>query len=187
MTARRPRATSAATDVPDLRIRLTRRTDGATVLACERRDGTSTWQRQEGATGAVFPLHDLTHLAVETTLGYRDGFFGLVADGWAIADFAPPWPRGPVPRAAREAELVVGVFDMARLRGDAWSAAELCAHGARFAATGRAGREAIPFPALSDDDVARVRAARAALFARWAAVPAGGTLALAFVRPPPRG
>jgi hypothetical protein len=137
--------------------------------------------------GTVFPAHDLTHYAVETVLGYRHGFYGLLADGWEIADFTPPWPRGPVPAEAREAELVVGVFDMERLAGGTWTAAELREHGGRFAGTGRAARERVALPMLDDEAIAGVRAARAALFARWAAVPPGETLALPFTRPAPVG
>lgn len=45
----------------------------------------------------MFPPHDLTHYTVETTFGYRHGFFGLIAGGWDISDFGAPWPRGPLP------------------------------------------------------------------------------------------
>ena len=86
----------------DLVIRIKRHADGAASLSCTRADGSVTWQRQGGKLGAVFPPHDLTHFAVETTLGYRHAFFGLVADGWEIADFAAPWPRGRVPDDATE-------------------------------------------------------------------------------------
>lgn len=169
----------------DLLIRLKRTRDGSAALSCVRADGSVTWQRQPGALGAVFPAHDLTHHAVETVLGYRRGFFGLLADGWEIADFAAPWPRGPVPAEAREVELVVGVFDMERMAGGGWTAAELREQGARYAPTGRAAREGIVLPPLSDEDIARVRAARADAFARWAAVAPGQTLELSFTRTAP--
>jgi hypothetical protein len=51
---------------------------------------------------------------VETTLSYAHGFYGLIADGWEIADFAAPWPRGPVPHDALEVELIVGFFESER-------------------------------------------------------------------------
>ena len=47
-----------------------RKTNGAAALSCERADGSVTWQRQEGQLGRFFPLHDLTHFAVETVLGF---------------------------------------------------------------------------------------------------------------------
>lgn len=168
--------------MPDLLIRLKRASDGSAALTCVRADGSVTWQRQTGARGQVFPAHDLTHYAVETVLGYRHGFYGLIADGWAIDDFAPPWPRGRIPVQAREAELIVGVFDMQRLTGPHWTAAELREEGARYASTSSAARDGVTLPLLTDDDVARVRAARADVFARWDATFSGNTLELTFVR-----
>src|SRR5207237_7810377 len=60
-----------------LTIQFTKRTDGAAVLKCIRDDGSVTWQRVDDKQAAFFPLHDLTHYAVETELGFRQGFFGL--------------------------------------------------------------------------------------------------------------
>jgi hypothetical protein len=84
-----------------LNIRLKRHPDGSASITCTRADGSITWQRQSGKHGVVFPPHDITHYAVETALGYRDGFFGLLSRGWSMEDIASPWPRGEIPREAR--------------------------------------------------------------------------------------
>lgn len=76
--------------MPDLVVRIKKKTDGSAALSCVRADGTTTWQRQEGQLGRFFPLHDLTHLAVETVLGFRRAFFGLLAEGWDMSDFGKP-------------------------------------------------------------------------------------------------
>ena len=68
-----------------LAIRLKRHTDGSASLTLTRTDGSVTWQRQLGQTGNVFPPHDITHYAVETTLGYEHGFFGLVAGSFLLS------------------------------------------------------------------------------------------------------
>lgn len=166
--------------MPDLLIRIKRATDGSAALTCVRADGSVTWQRQLGQLGAFFPTHDLTHYAVETALGYGQGFYGLIADGWEIADFETA--KGDIPREAREAELVVGVFEMEWRMGRGWSGAELREEGERYAASTRPERNRIPLPALTDDDIARVRGLRAAVFGRWDAVAPGETLELAFSR-----
>ena len=62
-----------------LAVRLTRKRDGAVVLELRRADGTTTWQKRTGPTAEFFAVHDLTHYAVETVLGYRRAFYGLVA------------------------------------------------------------------------------------------------------------
>ncbi|HEU5478637.1 MAG TPA: hypothetical protein VFU90_02340 [Candidatus Tumulicola sp.] len=167
--------------MPDLLIRIKRATDGSAALTCVRADGSVTWQRQVGPLGAFFPTHDLTHYAVETTLGYRQGFYGLIADGWEIADFETA--KGDIPREAREAELVVGVFEMELRMGRDWSGSELREQGERYASSTRPERARMPLPPLTDDDIARVRALRAAVFAQWEAVGPGDTLELAFSRP----
>lgn len=166
--------------MPDLLIRIKRATDGSAALTCVRADGSVTWQRQLGRLGAFFPTHDLTHYAVETTLGYHEGFFGLIADGWEISDFETA--KGDIPRQAREAELVVGVFEMELRMGRGWSNAELREQGDRYADSIRPERLRIPLPALSDDDIARIRTLRSSVFGQWGAVAPGETLELAFSR-----
>lgn len=155
--------------MPDLVIRIKKKTDGTAALSCTRADGSVTWQRQEGAQGRFFPLHDLTHYAVETVLGHREGFYGLLADGWEIGDFGAPWPRGPMPAATLQSEAIVGFLDAERAAGPGvrWTAADL----------------ALKSVAVSDADLARVREKRSELFARWWALPAGETLELEFSRP----
>src|SRR5438477_11723545 len=99
-------------------IRIKKNSDGRTSLSCTRADGTTTWQRQEGGQAAFFPRHDLTHYAVETVLAHRNGFYGLVAAGWALSDFGSPWARGRLPAVANLTELIVGFFDLERNSGE---------------------------------------------------------------------
>ncbi len=101
-------------DAQRIVIRIKKGTDGRTALSCTRPDGTTTWQRQHGGQAAFFPKHDLTHYAVETTLGLRQGFYGLVSAGWDFSDFGSPWPRGKLPPEASVSEATVGFFDLER-------------------------------------------------------------------------
>jgi hypothetical protein len=104
---------------PELRIRISKRADGCAVLHCTRRDGSSTWQRQDRRRATFFAFHDLRHFAVETTLGIKQGFFGLIADGWDIPDTEGKGERGPLPPEARLAEHLVGLMDRERIGGAA--------------------------------------------------------------------
>lgn len=165
--------------MPALRIRIKKKSDGSAALSCERADGSMTWQRQEGQRARFFPLHDLTHYAVETTLGLRRAFFGLVTEGWNLSDFGRPWPRGPLPAEALAAEIVVGLLDTERASGTEWSAADFNAKLALYYADrGLKGARCT----LTDADLVRIRAVRRELFARWHALPPGDTLELAFDR-----
>ncbi|MES2177564.1 MAG: hypothetical protein V4550_06830 [Gemmatimonadota bacterium] len=166
---------------PDLTIRLKRHTDGAASLTLTRADGSVTWQRQNGQLGTFFPPHDLTHFAVETELGFRQGFYGLVADGWEITDFASPWPKGPIPVDAMQVELIVGFFDAERRNFAHWSVEEFNAHARVFVSAGKYA-DKIPPPQLTEEEIARVRNTRDGLFKRWHALTAGDSIALEFVR-----
>lgn len=149
-------------------IRLKKTSDGSSVLSCVRADGSTTWQRNEGRKGRFFPLHDLTHYAVETVLGHRRGFFGLVNEGWNLEDFGSPWPRGPMPADMDPSEAIVGLLDAERAQGTRLTAATF--------------RESYPagLASLTDEHLDEVRARRAELFALWDALPPGETLELKF-------
>ncbi len=163
-------------DAQRIVIRIKKNKDGRTSLSCTRADGTTTWQRQEGGQARFFPRHDLTHYAVETVLGHRQGFYGLVAAGWDLADFGTPWPRGRLPKDANLSEIIVGFFDRERASGERWAAAGLNDELASFAA-----ENGLPLPdAISEDDLARIRRRRAELFAEWDAIEPGDALELSF-------
>jgi len=148
-----------------LKIQITKRTDGGGVLRCTRADGSVTWQKQNQRHAAHFSLHDLTHFAVESTLGFKRGFYGLIAEGWDIDDTTGKGARGRIPEEAGVVECVVGLFDMERAGGVIYTAEEFNEHSPR------------PF---TDDDLARVRKLRGELFSKWFAVEPGSALELEF-------
>ncbi|MEP6492513.1 MAG: hypothetical protein ABJF01_07540 [bacterium] len=165
--------------MPDLLVRIKKKTDGDAALSCIRADGTTTWQRQEGQLGRFFPLHDLTHYAVESVLMLRQAFFGLLAEGWDISDFGTPESRGKIPDDAGFAEMVVGCFDLERMTGMLGTADE---YNERIATHSRDnGLPPTPFR-LSDEQIARIRHLRSELFAKWTSLPPGDTLELTFER-----
>ena len=151
--------------MPDLVVRIKKKTDGSAALSCVRADGTTTWQRQEGQLGRFFPLHDLTHLAVESVLGYRRGFFGLLSEGWDFDDTTGKGAKGSLPPEAGEVESIVGRFFVEQASGARWTAEEFCDSLSRK---------------LTEEELARVRRRRSELFAEWAAVEPGGVLNLKF-------
>jgi hypothetical protein len=150
-----------------MKIGISKRNDGSGVLRCTRVDGSVTWQKQKDLQAPFFALHDLTHFAVETTLGYRNGFFGLIAQGWGIEDTTGKGKRGPLPDEATEVERLVGLLFTERASGAVWSAEEFndVWHARRL---------------LADVEVLVIRKRRSELFRQWADVPVGGTLELQF-------
>ncbi len=163
--------------MPELRIQLVK-DETAVLLRCLRADGTTTWQRKNGARGSFFVIHDLTHFAVETVLGHRRGFWGLVSDGWNLTDFGAPWPRGPLPNDMDPSELIVGFLDGERAGGVRWTAADFndkarhyyASHGLEKALT------------LGDSELDAIRGRLNDLAGQWRLLPRGATMVLLFDR-----
>src|SRR5262245_29502120 len=102
--------------IPELRIRFTKRADGAGILHCLRWDRSATWERHD-KQAVFFSFHDLSHFAVETVLGFGRGFYGLIADGWDIADTTGKGKRGKLASEGIFVEHVVGLLDRERVGG----------------------------------------------------------------------
>jgi hypothetical protein len=155
-----------------MKVQIAKKADGSGVLRCIRTDGSAAWQKQTDRHAAFFALHDLTHFAVETTLGYRRGFFGLVAQGWDFEDTTGKGARGPLPPEAGEVECIVGLFDAERAGGQIWTVDEFNECGAMTGAR-----------KLTFDEIVRVKKKRSELFQQWSAVAPGATLELQFESP----
>ncbi len=93
-------------------IRFTKGIGKPNVLTCVRDDKTVTTFTAPNAT-EFFVLHDLTHYAVETVLGYKYAFYGIVSEGRDIQDFGTQHGRKderPYTPQAGYAEHIVGLI-----------------------------------------------------------------------------
>ena len=145
-------------------IEILKQPDGSGLLRCTRDNGSVTWQKQSRRS-AFFALHDLTHFSVESTLGCGAGFFGLVAQGWEIAETTGKGARGPLPPEAIEIEKIVGLLDTERASGTLMYVDEFNQLAPR---------------ALTQAELNAIRRLRAELFEKWSAVKAGEALKLTF-------
>ena len=161
---------------PQLVIRIKKNADGRSSLSCTRPDGSTTWQSMKNAQAAFFPRHDLTHYAVETVLGHRQGFYGLVAEGWDLTDFGTPWPRGRVPNESVLSEMIVGLLDVERATGQIVPAEDVNKRLRDFCSENGLAEPR----SVTDDDLSKVRQRRGELFAMWEAVQPGDALELPF-------
>ena len=168
-----------ADETPELRVQLTKRADGSVVFRCLRRDGSVTWQHHVDRRALFFAFHDLSHFGVETTLPVRRGFYGLLADGWDIADTEGKGAHGPLPDETIWVEHLVGLLDRERVGGGSpLSAAEVRAYLPQLAGAAAQLLEAL----ISDERLTAARERIGELHGRWAAIPQGGTLELVFDR-----
>ena len=78
------------------------------TLTCIRDDGSITWTHLHRG----FVHHDFAHYVVETTLGFENAFFGLVAKGHDIPDFSEPKAKRPfeIPKEAMDTEPIVALL-----------------------------------------------------------------------------
>jgi hypothetical protein len=163
---------------PELRVQFTKRADNCVILRCVRRDGSATWQRHE-KHGAFFAFHDLRHFAVETTLGFRSGFYGLIADGWNIEDTTGKGARGRLSPSSLLVEQIVGLFERERAGGASPLSAE------DFNAQIQVILGTDPKRSrFTDAQLSQARHHTEELHTQWTQIPAGATLDLIFSRPP---
>ena len=153
-------------------IQLKKGRDGPATLACVRDDGTRTWGKEH----PFFPIHDITHCVVESVLGFEQAFFGLIASGWDIDDFAKPQASRRVPAEAIVAEHVVGVLDRERALHEPMTSLQF--NETVIASLPSAQRDA--FTPLTDALLAQVRASRQALESRWHGLALGATMEVRF-------
>jgi len=153
-------------------IQLKKGRDGPSTLACVRADGTRTWAREH----PFFPLHDLTHFAVESVLGFDEAFFGLIAAGWEIDDFAKPGAGARMPHQAVLAEHIVGVLDRERTLPRPMTAAEV--NEALIASV--PVRTSEHFQPITAAQLEEIRELWRNLATRWRQLAQGGTLEILF-------
>ncbi len=89
------------------------------TLTCIRDDESVTWTHLHRG----FVQHDFAHYVVETTLGFENAFFGLVAKGYDISDFSEPKAIRPfeIPEEAIDTEPVVALLQADLLGGVGYS------------------------------------------------------------------
>jgi hypothetical protein len=153
-----------------MRILLKKGSDSPSTLSCVRDDGSRTWSKLHD----FFPVHDLTHYAVETVLAFREAFFGLLASGWEIDSFEKREWRLRMPVEAVWAEHIVGLLDRERGMGLILSREEFNESLREALKHG----ETAAFRVITDDELARIRALRSKLQALWHALGPGESLEL---------
>lgn len=153
----------------------------APVLTCIRDDGGTTWAKMP--YGGFFPRHDLMHYAVETTLGFREAFFGLVASGWSVETFSEPGVTKRLPPEAKYAEFLVEQLEREHRFGE-------CSTADAFNATiADSVRQAglAPYRPILQKELDAIRARYEELLARYVALPDGNKLELKWKPRAPAG
>jgi hypothetical protein len=155
-----------------LEIKIKKGRDGKSVLTCTRPDGTSTWTH----VSDYFPVHDMAHFVVESTLRIPNAFYSLVLDGWNIEDFAVKGAGKRIPNEGNLVEAIVG-----RLQSDLMPGSDFTAES--FNEEVVAVLEGIGNPArrpVTPGELATMRSRLRDLLAQYKAIPAGDAITLEF-------
>src|ERR1700679_3535377 len=98
-----------------MQLRFTKNSGKPHVLLYRRDDRTETWM----SAGEFFVRHDLSHYAIEKTLGYTTAFMGMLNNGMDIKDFEDRDKRLRIPLTAEGiyAENMANLFLMEIAQG----------------------------------------------------------------------
>jgi hypothetical protein len=157
-----------------LQIKIKKGRDGKSVLTCTRPDGTSTWTH----VGDYFPVHDMAHFVVESTLYIPNAYYSLVLAGWNKEDFNEKGMGARLPNEANLVEALVG-----RLQRDLMPGSDFTAESYNEEVV--AVLEGIENPArrpVSEAELQTMRALLRELLAQYKATPAGEAITLHFQR-----
>ena len=155
-----------------LRIHIKKGRDSRPTLTCVRPDGSRTWSQVH----AFFPIHDLTHFAVESVFGFTEAFYGLVRSGWTLEEFSMPGAAARLPPEALVAEHMVALLDLERASGDLMDPAGFTEQLNRALTS----QGLAPFREVTGPELAEVRRLRGEMQGRWAALAPGETLEIGF-------
>ena len=171
-----PARTGAPIGHDTVTIRFTKGQGKRDTLTVIRDDGTMTWS----ALSPNFATHDFMHVALETTLNYRNAFFGLVGDGMDIEAFGetdPQTGRKPVlPAEAIYAETTVQTLWQYWISED-WPDAGALSDVLEIAWQ----QFDLPAPArITNEQLSQVREIFTGLLNRWDQVLPGETMEVTF-------
>lgn len=140
------------------------------VIRYKRDNGSDTWM----TTDEFFVRHDLSHYAIEKTLGYHTAFMGMLNNGMDIRDFEDRAKRLQIPLTAEAvySENMANLFLMEIAQGELEDFNRVVADA--FVNMGT------PFPPvqLSPDQLTAIRHLLGQLLKTWNDLPDGQTMTL---------
>lgn len=142
------------------------------ALSYTRDDGSVTWMQGDG----FLVQHGLTHYTIETVLGYKTAFNGMLNMGMDIKDFEDKAKRDNMNLTAEAvyAENLANLFLLETKQGNfedfnAVQQASFVSFGGKFDPV-----------TLSHDEIEQVRLRLRGLLQQWNELPEGETLTLTF-------
>ncbi len=157
-------------------VTLTKNDGKPHVLRCVRDDGSVTWFQASATNADFFAAHDLSHFAIETVLGYRTAFYGLVAAGRDLDDFGS---RAGVGDSRGYSDEALDAEEMANLMVVAvWEDYDFDAF---LQVLSMAHDDTVrPIPSVSGEQFVAIQGKLRELLDAWRVLDVGGSLSLQF-------
>ncbi|HVT86158.1 MAG TPA: hypothetical protein VHD35_13220 [Chitinophagaceae bacterium] len=155
-----------------MEMKVTKNAGKPHIILYVRNDGSQTWMQADD----FFVMHDLSHYALEKTLGYSTAFMGMLNDGMDIKDFEDREKRRQiiVSKEAAYSENMANLLLVEILQGNFENFNEVS--GQVFETSWKN----FPVPHLSDEEINSVRTFLRQLLKQWKELPAGETMILNF-------
>jgi hypothetical protein len=156
-----------------MKVQFRKGKDKKDVLSIVREDGSQSWQHQQPG----IPVHDLTHFVVESTLGLKNSFYGLLSQGWDITRLTDKDVRSILPPEGLWTELIVGLVQTERLSPQPLSVEEFN----EMLESSKRDFSLKYERRLTEEELSRIRAEFWSLYIRWRSLKPGERLSLDFV------
>lgn len=156
-----------------MQLLITKYQDKKNVIKYIRNNGTETWMYSDD----FFVLHDLSHFALEKTLGYTTAFMGMLNNGTSIQDFEDRVTRNKltITKEALYAENMANLFLMETVQGNFTNLNEVIKQAHEAVTTN------CPAPVLTEENITNIRTTVRHLISTWRRLPAGKTLQLEYI------
>ena len=145
--------------------------DGQNTITCRRADGSAAWSKLYPS----FISHDLAHYVVESTLGLKGSFFGLIASGWDISEFETLRQTGKnLPLEAIQTEFIVNLLQVEIAQG------QLFDQFNTILKTNCESQGTLPPPPIPPEQLSVIRDLLYRYLQEWRKLPLGEKLILSF-------
>ncbi len=153
-------------------LQLTKNIGKPNIIKYIRDNGSITWMYGDD----FFIRHDLSHFALEKTLGFTTAFNGMINAGMDIKDFDNKEKRAmlTVTAEAYYAENMANLFLMEQLQGT------LENFNTIQQSTFQSQQLNVPVLTIPDDKLKQIRVYLAQLLQHWKDLPSGETMKLIF-------
>ncbi|HXB44680.1 MAG TPA: hypothetical protein VNV85_11505 [Puia sp.] len=153
-----------------MKLQITKNKGKPHIILYHRDNGTQTWMHAD----AFFVLHDLSHFALEKTLGYKNAFLGTVNKGVDVKDFENPEKRKQMGlgKEAAYAENMANLFLIELLQGNFDDFNQILNQAFKPM------DKQLSVPILSDKEIFSVRTYLQALITQWKQLQSSETMHL---------